>query len=137
MAARGLNNNNPLNIISGGDVFQGEKTPSTDKRFKQFTSPAYGYRAGFVTLGTYLTKHNRNTIDKIIRSWAPPFENDTVNYVSLVEKWSGVDRNKVLKAESGDDYIKIVAAMSRVENGVSAVMTDVEAGFLMQNKITK
>lgn len=137
MAARGLNNNNPLNIISGGDVFQGEKTPSTDKRFKQFTSPAYGYRAGFVTLGTYLTKHNRNTIDKIIRSWAPPSENDTVNYVSLVEKWSGFDRNKVLKAESGDDYIKIVAAMSRVENGVSAVMADVEAGFLMQNKITK
>jgi hypothetical protein len=42
-----------------------------------------------------------------------------------------------LKAESGDDYIKIVAAMSRVENGVSAVMADVEAGFLMQNKITK
>jgi hypothetical protein len=137
MASRGLNNNNPLNIVQNRDTFQGEITPSTDKRFKQFSTAAYGYRAAFATLGTYLIRDKKNTIDKIIQSWAPPVENDTVNYVSLVEKWSGVNKNKVLTAKSGDDYIKIVAAMSRVENGVAAVMTDVEAGFELQNKITR
>jgi hypothetical protein len=136
MAARGLNNNNPLNIIKGGDTFQGE-VPSTDKRFKQFKDMPHGYRAGFVTLGTYLTKHKRNTVDKIIHAWAPPVENDTTGYVGLVERWSGVPKDKVLTLQSGEDYIKIVAAMSRVENGVSAVMADVEAGFGMQTKITR
>ena len=135
--ARGLNNNNPLNIISGGDVFQGETVPSADRRFKQFESPAYGYRAGFVTLGTYLTKYGRNTIEKIVHAWAPPVENDTTGYVRMVEKWSGVDKDRVLTSKSGGEYIRIVAAMSRVENGVPAVMKDVEAGFALQTKITR
>jgi hypothetical protein len=137
MGARGLNNNNPLNIVINGDKFQGEIIPSGDKRFKQFQSAAYGYRAGFVTLGTYLTKYNRNTVEKIINSWAPPFENDTVNYVTLVEKWSGVPKDKVLTLESGVDYLQIVAAMSRVENGVISLISEVKEGFLLQNKITQ
>lgn len=137
MTARGLNNNNPLNIVKSGDVFQGEAIPSTDARFKQFTSPAYGYRAGFVTLGTYLAKYGRNTIEKIIGAWAPPFENDTARYVSLVERWSGVAKDKVLTATSGEDYIKIVAAMARMENGAPAAMADVEAGFELQSKISR
>jgi hypothetical protein len=121
--------------VQNRDTFQGEITPSKDKRFKQFSTPSYGYRAAFVTLGTYLVRDRKNTIGKIVQSWAPPVENDTIGYVSLVEKWSGVDKNKVLTAKSGDDYIRIVAAMSRVENGVAAVMADVEAGFEGQTKI--
>ena len=52
-----------------------------------------------------------------------------------MEKRSGVGRNKVLAADSGSDYRKIVAAMSHCENGIPAVMADVEAGFKLQNKI--
>jgi hypothetical protein len=137
MAARGINNNNPLNIVQNGDTFQGEIRPSKDRRFKQFSKPADGYRAAFVTLGTYLVRDGKNTIDKIIQSWAPPVENDTTGYVSLVEKWSGIDKNKALTTKSGEDYIQIIAAMSRVENGVAAVMEDVEAGFKLQTKITR
>jgi hypothetical protein len=136
MAARGLNNNNPLNIRHNKDVFQGEIVPSRDKTFKQFADSAHGYRAAFVTLGTYLGR-GRNTVEKIISAWAPPVENDTNSYISLVEKWSGVKKDSVLTAKSGDEYIKIVAAMSRVENGVPAVMADVEAGFALQSKLTR
>ena len=136
--ARGLNNNNPLNIIKSGDVFQGEITPTTDKRFKQFKSMDWGYRAAFVTLGTYLTKYGRNTIEKIVGSWAPKEDgNDPETYIGWVVKWSEVPRDRVLTAASGDDYIQIVAAMSRVENGKPAVMADVEAGFKLQTKITR
>ena len=134
--SRGLRNNNPGNIRHNKDVFQGEKTPSTDAAFKQFTSMAYGYRAMFVTLGTYLSR-GKNTIDKIIRSWAPPNENNTQGYIRHVEQFSGVDRNKVLTACSGDDYIRIAAAMSRIENGVPAEMKEVLSGFELQNKIRK
>ena len=74
--SRGIRNNNPLNIRRNGDHFQGEVVAGSDREFKQFTSMAYGYRAAFVVLGTYLAQ-GRNTIEKIIRAWAPPTENNT------------------------------------------------------------
>jgi len=134
MQTRGLRNNNPLNIRHNGDTFQGEIRPSRDSAFKQFSTPAYGYRAAFVTLATYLGQ-GRNTIEKIVRSWAPQVENDTDGYIAAVEKYSGVKRDKVLTAQSGEDYVKIVMAMSRVENGVMASGTDVRAGLDLQNKL--
>jgi len=112
---RGLKNNNPLNIRHNGDLFQGEIHPSSDKAFKQFKTAAYGYRAAFVTLATYLIRDRRDTIEKIIRAWAPESENNTEKYIDAVEHLSGIKRNKVLTASSGEDYVKIVIAMSRVE----------------------
>lgn len=134
--SRGLRNNNPLNIRHNSDTFVGEVS-GKDKSFKTFTDMAHGYRAAFVTLSTYLTKYRRDTIEKIIRAWAPPSENNTESYIANVEKRSGVPRNKVLTTMSGDDYIKIVAAMSWSENGRKAVISDVEDGFKLQWKITK
>jgi hypothetical protein len=134
MTARGIRNNNPLNIRHNADLFQGEVRPATDASFKQFTTAAHGYRAAFVTLGTYLSR-GLNTIEKIINAWAPECENNTGAYIGMVVKHSGVPRDRVLTAASGGDYIKIVAAMSRVENSVPAVMADVEKGFEMQDKL--
>ena len=131
---RGLRNNNPLNIRHSRDRFQGEVVPGSDRAFKTFSSMAYGYRAAFVVLGSYLAC-GRNTVEKIIRAWAPPTENNTESYIAHVVQRSGVGRNKVLTAESGGDYRKIVAAMSHCENGVQANMADVEAGFRMQGKL--
>lgn len=131
---RGIRNNNPLNIRHNGDRFLGEVVPGSDRAFKQFTSMAYGYRAAFVILGSYLSR-GLNTVEKIIRAWAPPTENSTESYIAHVVQRSGVGRNKVLTAESGSEYRKIVAAMCHCENGVPANMADVEAGFRMQSKI--
>jgi hypothetical protein len=131
---RGLRNNNPLNIRHNADVFQGE-IKGKDKSFKTFSAMEYGYRAAFVTLGTYLSR-GQNTIEKIITKWAPPSENDTAGYIKSVEKYSGVPRTKELTAADGADYILIVAAMSFVENGVNADINQVKAGFDLQTKIT-
>lgn len=134
--ARGLRNNNPLNIRHNSDRFVGE-VAGVDKAFKTFKDMAHGYRAAFVTLGTYLLRDKRNTIEKIISAWAPPEDNnDTEAYIRGVVRDSGILRDKVLTAKDGEDYIKIVAAMSRVENGSPAVMSDVVAGFKLQSKIT-
>ena len=134
MKARGLRNNNPLNIRHNKDVFRGE-IKGKDKSFKTFESMPYGYRAAFVTLTTYLSR-DWNTVEKIISHWAPPTENDTEIYISKVEKWSGVPRNKELTVADGADYILIVAAMSFVENGKNADISAVQAGFNLQTKIT-
>ncbi len=133
---RGYKNCNPGNIEISKDVFQGEIMPSLDKRFKQFQNMAYGYRAIFVTLDTY-RKRGLDTIEKIINSWAPTVENHTQKYIESVEKWSGVPRLKKLTEHSGEEYIKIVAAMSRVENGIPADMNDVLSGFAKQERIKR
>ena len=95
----------------------------------------FGYRAAFVILHTYLTE-GCNTIEKIINRWAPPSENNTEKYIANVEKWSGVPKDKVLTASNGADYIMIVNAMSVVENGKNADISQIIAGFALQNKIT-
>ena len=133
---RGYKNCNPGNIERSKDVFQGEVVPSQDKRFKQFQNMAYGYRAMFVTLDTY-RKRGLDTIEKIVSSWAPPVENHTDLYISSVERWSGVPRDKRLTQFSGEDYIQIVAAMSRMENGIAADMADVLTGFAKQDRIKR
>ena len=133
MKSRGLRNNNPLNIRKNAEQFQGE-IKGWDKNFKTFSSLPYGYRAGFVILGTYLSQ-GLNTIEKIITHWAPSTENDTESYIAHVERWSGVFRNKELTARDGSDYILIVTAMSYVENGQNADILAVQAGFNLQTKI--
>ncbi|MDR2928386.1 MAG: hypothetical protein LBV41_09360 [Cytophagaceae bacterium] len=133
MQPRGHRNNNPLNIRHSKDVFQGE-VKGIDRSFKTFSTMPYGYRAAFVTLGTYLSR-GWNTIEKIIAKWAPPTENNTEAYIANVERWSGVPRDKELTAADGADYIMIVAAMSFVENGVNADINHVKAGFTLQTKI--
>ena len=134
---RGLRNNNPGNIRISTQIYTGEKTPSTDTAFKQFQSMAYGYRAMFVVLTTYFKKYGLNTISKIINRWAPPNENNTANYIAKVSEWSGIPKDEVLSLTDGDKWIKIVAAMSRMENGVQAVFLDVENGFKLQTEIKK
>jgi hypothetical protein len=134
MTPRGIRNNNPLNIRHNTDVFQGE-TQGNDTSFKTFSTMPYGYRAAFITLATYISR-GWNTLEKIISHWAPPSENDTEKYIANVEKWSGVPRNQILTAANGADYILIVAAMSFVENGINADISEVKAGFNLQTKIT-
>jgi hypothetical protein len=130
---RGLRNNNPLNIRHNSDHFQGE-IKGTDTAFKTFSCKPYGYRAGFVILHTYLVR-GFNTIEKIITRFAPPIENDTENYIAFVERHTGISRNRELTASDGADYILIVSAMSFMENGKNADISEIKAGFNLQSKI--
>lgn len=126
---RGLRNNNPLNIRKNNDVFQGEVTPSKDTAFKQFKTMAYGYRAGFKILSNYYRKYRLTTIRGMITRWAPENENNTAAYVSLVSKYSGIPADDIIDINNKELMIRIVAGMSRVENGREADMSDVIAGW--------
>lgn len=129
--ARGLRNNNPGNIRLNGITYEGEIVPSRDKSFKQFKAISYGYRAMFVVLHAYARKYGINTIEGMISRYAPASENHTQKYIDAVSEWSGVSATSHLTSTNADVMIPIVAAMSRVENGVPAVMADVEAGWKM------
>lgn len=127
--SRGYRNNNPGNIRINGDKFQGEVIPSQDKEFKQFESMSYGYRAIFKILRNYQINYKLNTIRQMISRWAPKNENDTANYISFVSERSGIPADDPIRTDNREMMIRMVAAMSRVENGIDADMSDVIAGW--------
>ena len=94
MEPRGIRNNNPLNIRKGNN-WKGERPHQTDKAFEEFQSMEFGIRAGFIILRKYINGYfgltaKHNTIEKIIRRWAPPSENATQNYIDFVAKDMGI-----------------------------------------------
>lgn len=129
MRPRGLRNNNPGNIRKGNVVYQGEIVPSKDDAFRQFTTMAYGYRAMFVLLHTYQRKYGLNTIASIISRYAPSVENHTEVYINAVAEVSGVPATSHITTTNADVMVPIVVAMSKVENGVPAELSEVEAGW--------
>jgi hypothetical protein len=126
---RGFRNNNPGNIRINGDLFQGEIRPSKDKSFKQFETMAYGYRAIFRILRNYYNNYHLDTIRNMITRWAPPKENHTEKYIQFVSGYSGIPADDPININDREQMIRIVAGMSKVENGREAEMSDVIAGW--------
>lgn len=136
--SRGLKNFNPGNIRLGADLWRGEVTPSRDAAFRQFASPAWGYRAMFVVLDTYRRRYGIVSLRGIIARYAPPSENDTEGYLRFVAGRAGIaDVEAPLDRDDGVRMRAVVGAMSRMENGVEAVAADVEAGWELFVKYRK
>ena len=116
--SRGIANRNPGNIRRSRVRYRGEVRPSRDPDFKQFESMEWGYRAMFVLLDGYARRHGRNTIRTMIERYAPSCENNTRAYISTVAALSGIGCDDVLDTRSMEMMTAVVAAMSRVENGM-------------------
>ena len=109
--------------------YLGEVRPSRDPDFKEFETMAYGYRAMFVLLDTYRSRYGLDTIRRMLYRYAPPEENLTERYVRYVVDYSGIMPDEVVDTRSELDMIPIVAAMSKMENGVGANRQEVEEGW--------
>lgn len=133
MLPRGLRNNNPLNIIIG-DMWQGRVVHNTDGTFVQFTDIVFGYRAAFIILQRYINKHGRNNIDKIIDAWAPDGEPAQSNYKKSVSKSTGIDTRCILHFEDRENMVSLVAAMAKVENGVTVDREPIYKAYDMVSK---
>lgn len=129
MEPRGLRNCNPGNIRITKDKWQGLRPQQTDKSFFQFTEMKWGYRALIITLQNYHRRHGCRTIADYINRWAPPSENNTGGYISRVCKEMEVPNSYVPNVDDKATMCAFAAAISQVENGVPAVMTDIEAGW--------
>lgn len=126
---RGLRNHNPLNIRVSSEKWQGMAEKQSDKYFVQFVNNAYGYRAAFVTLKTYQIRHGLRTIADMIGRWAPPLENNTAAYIRRVANGTGLDKNAHLPYTNKELMIRMVMAMTMVENGIQAIKSEVEEGY--------
>ena len=126
---RGLRNCNPGNLRITKDQWKGLRPVQEDKSFFQFTEMKWGYRALIRTLQNYRRKHGCQSIADFIRRWAPPVENNTSGYISRVCKEMMVPDCYVPDVDDKNTMCSFAAAISQVENGVPAVMADVEAGW--------
>ena len=115
--ARGLRNNNPLNIRSDGKTVWEGQTGVDDGGFIIFKSVEYGFRAGYRILQSY-SRRGLNTVSKIITTWAPPTENPTDSYIGLVADAVGVGADEPIDITSPSVFVPMLQAMTKMENGV-------------------
>ena len=96
-----------------------------DKSFKTFETMAWGIRAIYHLLNNYRLLYGCDTIEKMIRRWAPPEDgNDTESYISTVSNLSGVPRTSRLTTTDRSVMEPIVRAMLRVETGMDVSAAD-------------
>lgn len=127
--SRGLRNCNPGNIRRSKNPYKGEIVPSQDPAFRQFRSLDWGYRAIFVLLDTYQVRYGLRTIAQMISRWAPPSENRTDLYIRTVCQRTGIPADRPIDTRDRRTMVPLAAAISFVENGVAADMTEVEKGW--------
>lgn len=125
---RGIRNNNPLNIRIG-NRWKGEVDNPSDTQFEQFKEMKWGVRAAFIILGNYMERYNLRTIPEIVTRWAPKSENDTLNYIKLVSKYSGFDTSYRFDWLRQDEMVALFVAMCFVENGSPIDIRDIVAGY--------
>lgn len=128
LMTRGYANKNPGNIRLTTDIWQGE-VKGKDKDFKTFKSMAFGYRALFVNIRTYINVHQLNTIRKIISRYAPTNENDTTAYIKSVVAQTGIRPDDRINVNDEVQMKKLITAISRQENGISANPNEVNEGY--------
>lgn len=119
--ARGIRNNNPLNIRKG-IRWQGLATPDNDGAFAVFQSMEWGARAALVLLrnyvkGTNSSKRKYDTLEAIINRWAPECENNTRAYIQRVSSSTGIPARAKIDYHDRSTMTKIACAMADVECG--------------------
>lgn len=119
---RGLRNNNPGNLRISNIKWQGKipNNQNTDRAFEQFQNIVFGIRAMLTDVANDITVKKLNTLRKLINSYAPPSENDTINYINFVSKATGLNQDAEIKL-TPDLLSKIVKSKILIENGTNAV----------------
>lgn len=131
MTARGLRNNNPLNIRHNrNNRWQGVYEIQTDAEFVRFASMQFGIRAAFIIIRNYIRQGHKD-VASIVSRWAPSSENNTDAYIRHVCEMSGLSPFQELHFEDKDTMVALVDAMIRVECGKPVAKLDIEKGYAM------
>jgi hypothetical protein len=116
---RGVRNNNPGNIRRSGSAWAGLSAEQTDPEFARFDDAVMGLRALMRLLLAYRYKYGLESVEQIIRRFAPPHENDTDGYIRFAARDMGVKREDALDLSSAPRLVSLARAIVRRENGAS------------------
>lgn len=110
--ARGIRNNNPLNIIHSKATWQGQSPTQTDPNFVQFQSLEYGIRAAVLLLRAY-KRRGIVTLAGIVKRWCP--DETAESYIRNVCRLTGMSRDQVIDINHETQVISLLDAMIKVE----------------------
>lgn len=126
---RGIRNCNPLNIVKNpANTWLGEIT-AQDKIFVTFSSMFWGARAAFILFRKYIQGYKLCHVDDFISRWAPPTENATERYISVVCQRTGFSLDYELVWTDAVDMVQLFQAMCFVENGQEIDEDDVTKAY--------
>jgi hypothetical protein len=124
-ASRGIRNNNPGNIRYGAFAQRHGAVGQDKDGFAIFPSMAVGEAASQALLGIKLSS-GKDTIRKVISSWAPASENKTEDYIAAVSKQTGIGADQKL---NGSSIPSLAQAIYRHENGSAYSVSPSLAGL--------
>lgn len=114
--------NNPLNIRYNLTLWLG--LSGVNHGFCEFDELQHGLRAGLRIMETYRKKYGLDTVDKIIKRFAPSYENDTKAYISFVCKKCGFTKNERLVSD--EQYCQLLSAMCLFESNTSILASNIK-----------
>lgn len=133
---RGLRNNNPGNLIltapPQGWLGSIEPQANTDDTFEQFFFYIYGLRAMLKLMRNKMHQEGRNTIRRLIGSWAPPNENQTEEYIAAVSVATGIPQNQPIDINDPERLYLLARSIELLENGQNIMTrTDFDQAFAL------
>lgn len=110
----------PFNIRASKNMWLG--LVGAHKGFAKFKDLTYGVRAGIILIRNYVER-GYNTVDKIIRRYAPENENKTENYIQFVTCYIQVSRHCPLPSDI-DHILRLCQAITFYECGYELTYED-------------
>lgn len=116
--SRGIRNKNPGNLIRTNITWLGkiDQKFSTDSHFEQFETMEHGIRAMLIDV-IHDIKGGKNTVQKLITAYAPPFENNTQSYIKDVSLALGISSDAKITLINHKFMMLLSRAIIRKENG--------------------
>ena len=116
---RGIRNCNPGNIRKG-ENWEGmdEERTALESSFCVFKETKWGIRALCRILLTYYRRDGLETVEEIIRRYAPSTENDTESYIKDVCQRTGFKAREKLRLQDRETMLKLIKAIIWHENGL-------------------
>ncbi len=116
-APLGIRNRNPMNVRETDIQWEGE-LPHDGDGYEDFAFAGDGIRAGARVLVNYKRRHGLDTIDGIIRRYAPEKDsNPTQAYINFVADRLGVLPSTRINVENVSTLALLAEAIIHFENG--------------------
>lgn len=135
-SARGMRNNNPLNLRISGNAWLGKVAHNTDGSFEQFTTLEHGLRAAILNINTIVRRRKKQrlqtTIKDLISIWAPAADNNNEeSYVSTIHTYTQLPGNTIIDPSNKNQICRIVWAMAIVECNERISFVRIENAYAM------
>lgn len=119
--------NNIFNIRNG-EKWLGRMSNAGVKGFCEFVSVPYCVRAALCILRSY-SRRGISDVGSIIKTWAPPSENNTSAYISFVCDRLSVSRSYVISVYRPLDCYNFLASMAKFETGFILLPSIFDEGY--------